>query len=95
MANVSRASSSTEGFFQLIPTLEAQYKSPDRLSDFATPGAAQRLSDDPVLAQGGRLLKPSVERKAPFRSLMTKRRPVLTEESPTLALSTYGHPRRQ
>ncbi|KAI4861111.1 hypothetical protein F4820DRAFT_461197 [Hypoxylon rubiginosum] len=51
MANVSRASSSTEGFFQLFPTIEKQYTSPSRPSDFATPREAQRLSDDPILAR--------------------------------------------
>ncbi|XXH05438.1 hypothetical protein Hte_011865 [Hypoxylon texense] len=51
MASIPRASSSLEGFFQVLPTIEKQYTSPSRSPDFATPKEAQRLSDDPVLAR--------------------------------------------
>ncbi|KAI1765079.1 hypothetical protein GGR53DRAFT_491472 [Hypoxylon sp. FL1150] len=49
MAGNRRASSSTEGFFQTLPTFEPQYTSPSQPSNYAE--AAQRLSDDPVLAR--------------------------------------------
>ncbi|KAI2463720.1 acyl-CoA dehydrogenase/oxidase [Annulohypoxylon bovei var. microspora] len=57
MAYTSRASSSTEGFFQLLPVLEPQYTSEKSLN-LAAPKSSQQLSDDPVLARILRLYLP-------------------------------------
>ncbi|KAL7626449.1 hypothetical protein AAE478_003221 [Parahypoxylon ruwenzoriense] len=76
MAEIPRASSSTEGFFQLLPTLEAQYTSPV-LSNFAGSGTAQHLSDDPVLARVLNLYLPSEAREQVGASIHKLSRRVL------------------
>ncbi|KAI1379210.1 hypothetical protein F4677DRAFT_361733 [Hypoxylon crocopeplum] len=51
MAATPMPSSSTEGFFQPLPTLNPQYSSSEQLSNSSSPRTAEHLSDDPVLAR--------------------------------------------
>ncbi|KAI0116170.1 hypothetical protein F4776DRAFT_312668 [Hypoxylon sp. NC0597] len=61
MGSIAIPSSSTKGFFQILPTLEPQYTS-EKLSNFASRETSQSLSDDPVLARVLRQYLPSEAR---------------------------------